>query len=324
MVNNPLLSCSIGQIQLKTPLLTTSGTSGSSSEIGRQKDRKATLGALGAFVTKGVTLEPRPGNPEPRVVETRSGIINSIGLQNSGAKAFLLDELPELVRYHVPIIVNISATTVNEFGLLTDYISKFDINNQISGLEINVSCPNIKEGGAAFGSNPKLIKKIVDIVKRNCAPCITVITKLSPNVTDITECARAAIDGGTNAISLINTLKAMAIDVEKRHPILGNKIGGLSGPAIRPIGVFMVYECFRKISECRSKNIPIIGIGGISNSRDAIEYILAGATAVGIGTEWFINKDIFVEVRDGIIRYLKTGETISEIVGKANVEKLGC
>jgi dihydroorotate dehydrogenase (NAD+) catalytic subunit len=324
VVKNPSLACTIGRIHLDTPLLTTSGTSGSSSEIGRQKDSKDTLSSLGAFVTKGVTLEYRSGNPEPRVVETRSGIINSIGLQNSGAKSFLLNELPELVRYHVPIIVNISARDINEFGLLTEYITRFDTNNQISGLEVNVSCPNIKEGGAAFGSNPRLIKKVVETVRKNCPPRITVITKLSPNVTDITECAQAAIEGGTDAISLINTLKAMAIDIEKRQPILGNKIGGLSGPAIRPIGVYMVYECYRKIGDCRSKRIPIIGIGGISNSRDAFEYILAGATAVGIGTEWFVNKGIFRQVREGITRYLRPGETIGQAVGKANIEELKC
>lgn len=321
MVNKNNLSSKIGNIDLKTPLFTTSGTSGSSGEIGMQKDKENILKALGAFVTKGVTLEERLGNPGLRVVEIRSGIINSIGLQNTGVDSFVKNELPNLVRYKTPIIVNISAGSVVEFGKLANYILERDSNKQISGLEINVSCPNIKKGGVAFGTNPKLISKVVESVKRNTPKWVTIITKLSPNVTDITECARAAIAGGTDAISMINTLKATAIDIETRKPLLGNKTGGLSGPAIKPIGVYMVYECFRQIDECRSKRIPIIGIGGISNWRDALEYILAGATAVGIGTAWFVNKKVFQEIRDGIKRYLDrigTGEGICDLIGKAN------
>jgi dihydroorotate dehydrogenase (NAD+) catalytic subunit len=198
-----------------------------------------------------------------------------------------------------------------------------DINKHISGLEINVSCPNIKKGGDAFGSNPRIIRELVQKVKDNSPSWITIITKLSPNVTDISECGKAAIDGGTDALSMINTLRAMAIDIDNKRPFLGNETGGLSGPAIRPIGVYMVYDCFRKIRECKEGKIKIIGIGGISNWQDAIEYILAGASAVGIGTGWFVNNLLFNRVKMGIINYLKKQKkseenTIEGLVGKAN------
>jgi dihydroorotate dehydrogenase (NAD+) catalytic subunit len=314
-----ILSTRIGQIEIETPLLTTSGTSGSSDELSRLKGSNRILKSLGAFVTKGVTLKKRLGNLEPRVVETRSGIINSIGLQNSGAEVFINNELPHLGNYQIPIIVNISASTIDEFGELAKYLSYADSNRYISGLEINVSCPNIKEGGAAFGSNPKIINRVVRTVKDNVPNWITIITKLSPNVTSISDCGKAAIDGGTDALSMINTLRAMAIDIEHKRPLLGNKTGGLSGPAIKPIGVYMVYECFRDIIECKEKKIKIIGIGGISNWRDALEYILAGASAIGIGTEWFINNQVFTQVENGIKQYLSThGESLEMIVGKAN------
>lgn len=289
------------------------------------KKRHSILGALGAFVTKGVTLKKRLGNPQPRVVETRSGIINSIGLQNSGSEAFIHSELPQLVRitskYQLPIIVNISASTIDEFGELSDYLSHTDINRYISGLEINVSCPNIKEGGAAFGSDPRIIERVVRKVKNHVPDWITVITKLSPNVTEISDCGKAAIQGGTDALSMINTLRAMAIDIYKKEPLLGNKTGGLSGPAIKPIGVYMVYQCYRNIPECTNKKVKIIGIGGIANWRDALEYILAGASAIGIGTEWFVNNDVFTQVRDGINQYLRNNKlSFAEIVGMAHRE----
>ena len=317
------LSSSLGKIPLKTPLLTTSGTSGSSDELGRLKKYRNIIDALGAFVTKGVTLKARQGNREPRVVETRSGIINSIGLQNSGAESFMKNELRNLIGYQIPIIVNISANTIDEFGELAAYISQEDTNNQISGLEINVSCPNIEKGGVAFGSNPAIIKQLVRKVRDNTPSWISIVTKLSPNVTDISECGKAAIDGGTNALSMINTLRAMAIDIDGKKPFLGNETGGLSGPAIRPVGVYMVYDCFRKIPECREKKIKILGIGGISNWQDAIEYFLGWRYAVGIGTEWFVNNLIFNQVKIGIRGYLekqpnREERTIEGIVGKAN------
>lgn len=308
-------------LRLKSPLMTASGTSGHSNEIEGLKSSPAIISALGAFVTKGVTLKPRPGNPELRIVETRSGIINSIGLQNIGVEAFVKEELPGFLNFDLPIFVNIAANTVEEFGKLASYLSDNDSSQIIKGIEINVSCPNVKKGGMAFGIDPRQVERIVRIVKNRIDSRIIVITKLTPNVTDITIPARAAIEGGTDALSMINTLRAMAIDITTGRPYLGNKTGGLSGPAIKPVGVFMVYECFEKISACNSRKVPIIGIGGISTWQDALEYIMAGATAVGIGTAWFVNQDVFNGIYNGIKRYVIKNKTgITDLIGKAHEE----
>lgn len=189
----------------------------------------------------------------------------------------------------------------------------------ISGIEINVSCPNLSEGGAIFGTNPHAVENVVKAIKKRVGDEVLIITKLTPNVTDITQPAKAAIAGGTDVLSMINTLRGIAIDVDAGKPFLGNVYGGLSGPAIKPVGVYMVYECFGKITECKNKTIPIIGIGGISTWRDALEYIMAGSTAVGIGTAWFVNPNIFGEVKKGLDKYLaKNEKTIDELVGMAH------
>ncbi len=313
------LHVQIKGLQLKSPLMTASGTSGHGN--GTAVLRKSTLiiSSLGAFVTKGVTLEPREGNPDPRIVETRTGIINSIGLQNNGVEFFVKEELPDFLNIDLPIIVNIAANTEEEFGRLASYLSDNDLSQIIKGIEINVSCPNIKDGGMAFGVDPGQVERIVKTVKNRVDSRIIVIAKLTPNVTDITLPARAAIEGGADAISMINTLRAMAIDIDTGRPYLGNKSGGLSGPAIKPVGVFMVYECFEKIPECNNRKVPIIGIGGISTWQDALEYIMAGATAVGIGTAWLVNQAVFKEIYDGIERYVKKNEkNISDLIGKAH------
>ena len=312
------LETKIGNILLKSPLLTTSGTSGSSSEVEHFANSEMILKSLGAFTTKSVTLKPRKGNPEPRIVETRSGIINSIGLQNKGADVFIREELPKLIRYKIPIIVNISAGSIEEFGELTDYLLSHDENNIINGIEINVSCPNVKEGGVAFGTNPKAVERIVKNVRKYSGDFCTVITKMTPNVTDVKVPAIAAINAGTHALSMINTLKAMSIDINTRKPFLGNEVGGLSGPAIRPVGVYMVYECF-KINECKRGKIPIIGIGGITNWMDALEYIMAGASAVGIGTQWFTNPQVFEQTYKGLKKYLDDNDqNLRDIIGLAH------
>ena len=319
---NKSLGVKIKNITLKAPFLTSSGTSGSRDEINLLQNRKQVLESLGAYVTKGVSIHKSLGNPEPRIVEVRSGILNSIGLQNKGVTKFFKEDVPELRKYEIPIIVNISAATISEFGELAGIIKTKDNNNVISGLEINVSCPNIKKGGAAFGSDPVLVEQIVKEIKTKVKDSLCIITKLSPNVTDITQIAKAAINGGTDALSMINTLKGMAIDINNMKPVLGNQTGGLSGPCIKPVGLYMVYECFRSIPECKRKEIPIIGIGGISNFNDAIEYILAGATAVGIGTQWFINNRIFEEIHKGLTTYLDNKkETVSNLIGKAHEKK---
>ena len=316
---NKSLNVRIKNLLLKSPLLTSSGTSGSRDEINYLQNKNKVLASLGAFVTKGVSINKSLGNKEPRIIEVRSGLLNSIGLQNKGVTKFFEEDIPELRKYKIPIIVNISAGSISEFGELADIIKTKDKNNTISGLEINVSCPNIKKGGAAFGADPKLVEQVVKEIKSKVNDSLCIITKLSPNVTDITQIAKAAINGGTDALSMINTLRGMAIDTNKMKPWLGNEIGGLSGPCIKPVGVYMVFECFRKISECNKKEIPIIGIGGISNYNDVMEYILAGATAVGIGTQWFINNTIFEEIHEELIKYLdKKKATISSLIGKAH------
>jgi len=316
---NKSLNVRIKNLLLKSPLLTSSGTSGSRDEINYLQNKNKVLASLGAFVTKGVSINKSLGNKEPRIIEVRSGLLNSIGLQNKGVTKFFEEDIPELRKYKIPIIVNISAGSISEFGELADIIKTKDKNNTISGLEINVSCPNIKKGGAAFGADPKLVEQVVKEIKSKVNDSLCIITKLSPNVTDITQIAKAAINGGTDALSMINTLRAMAIDTNKMKPWLGNEIGGLSGPCIKPVGVYMVFECFRKISECKNQEIPIIGIGGISNYNDVMEYILAGATAVGIGTQWFINNTIFEEIHEELIKYLdKKKATISSLIGKAH------
>ena len=314
------LETNIGKLLLRSPLLTASGTSGSADELGGLRQSKATIQALGGFVTKGVTLEPRKGNPEPRVIETRAGLLNSIGLQNKGANRFLHEDLPKLRRYGLPIIVNISANAVEEYGQLTALLLGND-GGQIAGIEINVSCPNIKEGGVQFGVNPHLVERIVSVVKtavpRNRQ--VTIITKLTPNVTDITVPAKAAIAGGTDALSVINTLRGVAIDIKAQKPYFANVSAGLSGPAIKPIGLCMVWDCFEKIPECRSGKIPIIGIGGISTWEDVVEYILAGVTAVGVGTAWFVYPDIFIEMHKGLLNYLtQRNTTVKKLIGKAH------
>ena len=313
------LQVKIRHLTLKSPLMTASGTAGHSDETKILQNNLKTLACLGAFVTKGITLEPREGNPEFRIVETRTGLLNSIGLQNRGIKCFVEQELPGLLNFDLPIIVNISANTIGEFGEIAAFLSDNNVSQVISGIEINISCPNLEKGGVVFGTDPKMVERIVKKVKSRIDGQLLLITKLTPNVTDITLPARAAINGGTDALSMINTLRGMAINVETGKPLLGNVIGGLSGPAIKPVGVFMVHECFRRIPECRSREIPIIGIGGISRWIDALEYIMAGASAVGVGTAWFVKPNIFQEIHAGIEDYLERKESnIADLIGEVH------
>jgi dihydroorotate dehydrogenase (NAD+) catalytic subunit len=313
------LETKLGWLRLCSPLLTASGTSGSADELAGLSQRKDIASVLGAFVTKGVTLAPRKGNPEPRIIETRAGILNSIGLQNKGADRFLREDLPKLRKYERPVIVNISANSVEEYGQLAARI--LEGANDVAGLEINVSCPNIKEGGVSFGIDPCAIEKIVKAVKAAVprGRQVYIITKLTPNITDITAPAKAAIAAGTDALSMINTLRGVAIDIRAQKPYFANVAAGLSGPAVKPVGLCVVWDCFAKIPECRSQKVPIVGIGGISTWQDAVEYLLAGASAVQVGTAWFVYPDVFLEMRKGLEKYLAKNETtVSELVGKAH------
>jgi len=284
------LSINIGGVQLKNPVMTASGTFGYGEEYAPYVD----LDKLGAIIVKGISIRPRVGNPPPRIVETTGGMLNSIGLENIGVDRFTEEKLPYLIDTGTPIIVNMHGRTVEEYR---DVAKKLDCIHGISGLEINISCPNVKEGGMIFGTHPDRAYEVVDMVRRSTR--LPLIVKLSPNVTDITEIARSVEDAGADALSLINTITGMAIDVEARAPMLKNVTGGLSGPAIKPIALRMVWETARVVK------IPVIGIGGIMTSEDALEFIIAGASAIQVGTANFVNPRASMDILSGIEQYLR-------------------
>ncbi len=286
----PDLSVELAGLKLANPVMSASGTFGYGAEYAPYLD----CSRLGAIVTKAVTLEARAGNPPPRVRETPAGMLNSIGLQNPGVEAFIAEKLPPLREFGVPIIVNISGQRIEDFVRLAERLSQAD---GVSALEVNISCPNVEHEGMFFGTDPELTARLVAaIAETSAAP---VIVKLSPNVTDIVEMAVAAQQAGADALSLINTLLGMSIDVEARRPHLGNVTGGLSGPAIRPVAVRMVYEVAQEV------DLPLIGMGGIMTARDALEFILVGATAVGVGTANFVEPASTVRVIDGLAEYCR-------------------
>ncbi len=288
-------------VELKNPVMTASGTFGSGEEYSEFVD----LNRLGAVVTKGVANVPWPGNPTPRIAETSSGMLNAIGLQNPGIDVFCKRDIPFLKKYDTKIIVNVCGHSTEEYLEVVDRLA----DEPVDLLEINISCPNVKEGGIAFGQNPKSVEDITREVKKHAKQPI--IMKLSPNVTDITETAKAAEAGGADVVSLINTLTGMKIDINRQTFALANKTGGMSGPAVKPIAVRMVYQVANAV------NIPIIGMGGIASAEDAIEFILAGATAVSIGTANFFNPTTTVEVVEGIEKYMEKYhfENLTDMIG---------
>lgn len=295
------LETSIGAMKLKNPVMTASGTFGYGEEYSKFID----LNRLGAVVVKGISLNPMEGNPVPRIYETPSGMLNAIGLQNVGLKVFIEEKLPFLRRFDTKVVVNILGNTVEEYVELARHLEEAAVD----AIELNVSCPNVKKGGIAFGTDLAAMGGLVEQVR--AATRLPIITKLSPNAGNIAEFARVAENAGSDAVSLINTLLGLAIDPQTRRPRLANITGGLSGPAIRPIAVRMVWEVFRKV------RIPIVGMGGIMDSDNAIEFILAGATAVAVGTANFVQPDASVRIVDGIERYVEENElhSIREIVG---------
>ena len=295
------MSVDLCGVTLKNPVMTASGTFGAGEEYSEFVD----LNRLGAVVTKGVANVPWEGNQTPRVAEVYGGMLNAIGLQNPGIDLFIERDIPFLKQYDTKIIVNVCGHTTEEYIEVVERLA----DQPVDMLEINISCPNVQEGGIAFGQNPKMVETITKEVKKYAKQ--PVIMKLSPNVTDITETAKAAEAGGADALSLINTLTGMKIDVNRRCFVLANKTGGMSGPAVHPIAVRMVYQC------AQSVNVPIIGMGGIMNSEDAIEMILAGATAVSVGTANFTNPRATVEIIDGIAAYMEKYQVsdIKELVG---------
>jgi dihydroorotate dehydrogenase (NAD+) catalytic subunit len=301
----PDLSLNIGSLRLRNPILTASGTFGWGHEYAKLAD----LTRLGAVVVKATTLRPRPGNKPPRVTETPAGMLNAIGLQNPGVEKVIKEKLPDLRHYGTPIIVNIAGDSLDDYAQVAARLTESGL---VEALEINASCPNCEAGGMLFGLDPEMLGELVRKVR--AATDLPLITKLSPNVTDIVALARAAVDAGSDALSLINTLVGIAIDVEKRQPKLGNITGGLSGPAIKPVAVRMVWQV-----AAANLGVPIIGMGGIMSGRDALEFILAGANAVAVGTGSFVTPSTCNIVLDEIEEYCGRHKVarLEELVGAA-------
>ena len=286
MINTKVNICGV---ELKNPVMTASGTFGSGREFSDFID----LSRLGAVVVKGVAAVPWKGNPAPRIAEVYGGMLNSVGLQNPGADWFIENDIPFLRQFDTKIIVNVCGHSVEEYENVVRKLQGQDIDM----LELNISCPNVSEGGMSFGTDPKMAENVVNAVKKLADKPL--IVKLTPNVTDITEIAKAAVSGGADALSLINTLTGMKIDIYRRKPVLQRKIGGMSGPAVKPVAVRMVYQV------CKAVDVPVIGMGGISNAEDALEFIMAGATGVSLGTANFIDPYATVKTVEGIEEYME-------------------
>ncbi|WP_432736562.1 dihydroorotate dehydrogenase [Maridesulfovibrio sp. FT414] len=303
------MSVDFAGLKLKNPILTASGTFGFGLEFKRFGD----LESLGGIVVKGLSLKPREGNPMPRIAETPCGMLNAIGIQNPGVEVFIKEKLPKLPWKNLAVLANLYATDAAEFGELAGVLAG---EEGVAALEVNVSCPNVKEGGIAFGQDPRQIAKVAEAVKKN-AGNKPVIIKLSPNVTDITVCARAAEDGGADGLSLINTLSGMAVDIERRTPRLANVIGGLSGPAVKPVALRCVFQAVNAVK------IPVMGLGGITSAEDAAEFLLVGAKAVQIGTGNFISPDMAFRIAEELPKVLervKAG-SLDEFIGSLKLPK---
>ena len=300
------LNTKIGSLELKNPVMTASGTFGYGTEYADFMD----ISRLGAIIVKGTTLAPRQGNPYPRMAETPSGMLNAVGLQNKGVDYFVDHIYPEVQKIGTAIIVNVSGSCIDDYVQCASIINTLD---DIPAIELNISCPNVKQGGMAFGVNPESAAQVVSAVRK--AYDKTLIVKLSPNVTDITEIARAVEGAGADSVSLINTMLGMAIDAEKRRPILSTITGGMSGPAVKPVALRMVWQTAKAVK------IPVIGLGGICSATDAIEFLLAGASAIQIGTANFIDPSISEKVVDGIADYLERHgfNSVQEIIGALGV-----
>ncbi len=302
----PFLNVKLGPLELNTPLLTASGTFG----FGEEYASLMQLEGLGGLVTKTLTLLPRAGNPPPRLVETPAGLLNAIGLQNPGLEHFLAAELPRLRQWNLPLIVSIAGDTPEEYVQMAEALCR---EKGIAALELNLSCPNVKKGGVLFSADAALLETLVSRVRLAWEGPL--IAKLSPNVTSIVEAARAAAAGGAEIISAINTLRGMVIDVAARRPLLGNLSGGLSGPAIRPVAIKMVYDIYA------ATGLPVIGMGGIMHTADALQFILAGAAAVAVGTANFVEPHTIPQIAAGLHQYLEEAglDNLQELVGAAHL-----
>jgi len=310
MIDKPNLEVEIAGIKLKNPVMTASGTFGYGEEFSPFID----LNKLGAMVLKGITLKLKMGNPPPRIIETPSGMLNSIGLQNVGVEMLIKEKLPYLKKFNTPVIINISGDTIEEYLELARRLGEVSEEMGIAGLEVNISCPNVKKGGMVWGTDAKATYRIISNIRK--ATSLPLIVKLTPNVTDIKTIAQAAEEAGADALSLINTLVGMAVDIDSRKPKLANVSGGLSGPAVKPVALWLVRQVFQTV------NIPVIGIGGIIKVEDALEFIIAGARAIEIGTANFVNPRVTIEIIEGIEKYLIENniEDINELVGSMKIK----
>jgi len=302
----PDLTTDIGGIRLRNPVMTASGTFG----YAREFETYVNLNRLGGIIVKGLSLAPSKGNRPPRIVETACGMLNAIGLENVGIEAFITEKLPFLVRLSPPVFINIYGRSIEEYAALAARIEEVE---GVLGIEVNISCPNVKAGGVAFGVDPEVAGQVVNAVRDNTSK--TLIVKLSPNVTDITAIARRVVAEGADALSLINTITGMAVDVVKRRPVLANITGGLSGPAIKPVALRMVWQV------CQAVNVPVIGIGGITTAHDALEFLIAGAAAVQVGTANFVNPRATTDILDGIADYLVENKIkrLTDLIGSLEV-----
>jgi dihydroorotate dehydrogenase (NAD+) catalytic subunit len=301
------ISIDFAGLKLANPVFTASGTCGYADELSDFMD----VGALGGFITKSVTLQPRKGNPTPRVVETDSGMLNAIGLANIGLERFIQEKVPLIQQFHTAVFVNVAGQTIEDYVAVAERLSGVKC---IAGFELNISCPNVKQGGITFGTDPALVEQITQKVKAVCGSK-PLMVKLTPTVTDITATARAAVNSGADALSLINTFPAMVVDIETRKPVLSNRTGGLSGPAIKPIAVYLINRVYQEVG--RPNNIPILGMGGIRTASDAIEFLIAGAAAVAVGTATFHDPACTIKIVDGIRQFCHTHgiRQISELTG---------
>ena len=301
------ISVDFAGIRLANPVFTASGTCGYADELADFMD----VNCLGGFITKSITLKPRKGNATPRIVETDSGMLNAIGLANIGLDKFIEEKLPILEQMTAAVFVNVAGQTIDEYVTVAQRLAS---EKAIAGFELNISCPNVKKGGISFGTEPEQVKEITSAVKNAVGEKVLMV-KLSPTVTDVSVIARAAIEAGADALSLVNTFTAMVVDIETRKPILANRTGGLSGPAIKPIAVHLVNKVYNEVA--KSREIPILGVGGIRTASDAIEFIIAGASAVGIGTANFIEPGCTAKIIEGIKKYCARKEiaNIKELTG---------
>jgi dihydroorotate dehydrogenase (NAD+) catalytic subunit len=301
------VSVEFGKLTLANPVFTASGTCGYSEELGDFMD----LDKLGGFITKSITAQPRMGNAAPRIVETDAGMLNAIGLANIGVERFALEKLPELSKMKAAIFVNVAGETIAEYVRVVEHMAN---QEAVAGFELNISCPNVDKGGISFGTDPEQVREITSAVKQAAGEKMLMV-KLTPNVTDIAVIARAAIDAGADALSLINTFTAMVIDIKERRPVLANRTGGLSGPAIKPIAVYMVNKVYSEAA--KERGIPILGIGGIRTASDAIEFMIAGASAVAVGTGSFVDPGCAAQIVEGIRKYCADNgiASLRELVG---------